>query len=251
VMEFPLPPKPSPSAQPKVELISGPASGLPSPVLSIKNGRNGKQVLEIRCPLSGVADSTPKFSLYDWIKEARKKRTVLNPKWPPMNRPNNPLVYSAVIVSGWHEKNNAVKKYRRIKVTFDSVQIHEDHDPLGQAEWNLYLRANGTWLKAPLPAKVKRGETYPLGRSAEFLIPEEGSVRLQAQGWEADNDRFFRVGTPPDILDSLAKDENEDLGKIEKGFGFPAGFGVGSHIIKSNRSDYTIKVTISETARFP
>jgi hypothetical protein len=244
VFNVPLPPRPAlgRTATPRFQVIKAPGGGLPPPRIVPKQV-GGQTMLEVTIPLANVADPTTRWDLYEWIPRGRNGAKF--------DRPANVFAYEAVIVGGWSDSAVALasrRAYREMSVTFDTVRVHDSHD-IRTGEWNMFMRANGSWIKVP-EASVRDGSTIRVNRTVRFLVPEDDELTIYADGWEDDNDGHFRVGMPPGVSAILALDENKALGKVTEKFDAKQNFGVGTRSVKSSTGDYTLNYTIREVRRF-
>lgn len=258
VINVPMPPKPAgPAVTARFEIVQPPPRGMPAPVLTPRT-IDGKPMLEVRIPLSNVADPTRTWDLYEWIPRARKAMRALRPGdprrnvWPKIDRPTNVFAYGTVVASSWRSAPTLPgreKAYRELEVTFDSVKVHHDRDPF-KGEWNLYVRANGTWIKVP-EKSVNDGDTIRIGRRVSVIVPEDGRLTLFSHGWEDDNDGYFRVGPPPDISKVGATNENEKLPALNLIHTARDNFGVGAtRSVRTRPGDYTLNYRVREVRRF-
>lgn len=251
IFNIPLPARPAgPGVTPRTHIIHSKA-GMPAPILTPKMVGN-QQMIEVRVPLSQVADPTTPWNLYEWIPRV-SKLPITDQRRYRIDRPTNIFQYEAIIATGWSSgaARTSSPGFREISVTFNNYKVHNDHEGAvsGKAEWNVQLRANGQWIMLPERSLVK-DDTITVNRTATFMVPENGAVSIQAGGWEDDNDSKFRVGPMPGITDIGALNENEKLGEILTRFTAAQNFGVGTHSMKSSSGDYTLNVTIRELRRF-
>jgi hypothetical protein len=254
VFNVPMPPGGGRGATPKVRVLQRPGGRMPEPVLTPKIV-NGQQMVEVKIPLSGVADPTVRWNLYEWIPRVRRQMSGLT--WPPIDRPRNAFTYSAVVATAWNPGPAAARLggrpgVRYLRVTFQSVKVHNDREGAvsGKGEWNMQFRANGEWIQFP-ERNVKSGDTIQVNQIVDLFVADNGNVQIQVNGWEDDNDSYFRVGPPPSVSSVGATNENEKLPPLFVNFGLAQNFGVGSHSIRSSPGDYTVNFTIQELRKWP
>ena len=243
---IPVPPKPSPNATLVTQVVSTSHAGA-APIMTPVTV-DGKQMVQVKLPLSRIPDNTPRWWLHDWILAAQRA-IVLQKPIPPKNRPANPPTYSAVLASAWKEPTVS-KGFRMIRVTFDDYVVKDDHDT-GSGEWNMVIRVNDTFMKLP-EKSVDDGDRVKIGQSFTVIVPEDGHVTLGAHGWEDDYDGYFGVGMPPGLFDIGSLNGNESLGQVDVAFAANQNFGAGkAWPITVAKGDYGLNIHIDEIKRFP
>lgn len=253
IINVPMPGGGGPGATPKLLVTRRPSGGMPPPVLTVKN-IGGRQMLEIKVPLSGVADPTRRWDLYEWIPRRRAGLRARPPRAIPMDRPTNVFQYSAEVAAAWNPGPAArfgTPASRYMRVTFNNVKVHDASEGAvsGNGEWNMQFRANGEWIQFP-ERSVDDGDTIQINQIVDMFITDAGKVEIQANGWEDDNDGKFRVGMPPGISDISAKNENEKLGPILVSYGAAQNYGVGTKSVRSSDGKYTLTFTIQELRKY-
>ncbi len=242
----PIPPKPSANATLVTQVVSTSHLGA-APILS-NTTVNGTPMVNVVLPLSRVADTTPRWWLNDWILRAQQAIVQRKPI-PPIDRPNNPPAYSAVVASAWKEPTVS-KGFRMIRVTFDDYVVKDDHDT-GSGEWNMVLRVNDSFYMLPQKS-VDDGDRVKIGQSFTVTVPEDGLVKVSAAGWEDDYDSYFGIGLPPGLFDLGSLNGNEALGQFEVAFAANQNFGAGrAWPINVAKGDYGMNIHIDEVKRFP
>jgi hypothetical protein len=230
--DIPMPQKPSsilPTTQLRYVVLGLPFGG-PAPIVTPKPQENKAHVA---IPLSGIAAS-----------------------------PN--LKYGAIVASTWTDQRFrpiSTEGYRTLKVTFDSIQVYNDHDPFGSGsgEWyNLWVGVNGRWIELSGPSghyglnDVDDGDVkvFNLGatggpeggrKSVTLMVPEKGALKIRTTGWERDavDDYFGRsVSLKPSLLNN-----NDRIGLLSKDFSAANNFGIGSH------ADFSARNVDSDTNR--
>ena len=174
-------------------------------------------------------------------------------------------------------KDNASKsdETRTLKVTFDSIKINKDHDPLFSGEWLLDAYVNNVWVQLwPGSKGVDDGQNIPLDTSVNVNVTNNstGELRLATVGFENDAG-YEELPIFPTLLDvdlpfivyaSLAQeitddftlfDVNDPIGVVVKQFTIAQNFGIGEHEICSEKSitpfsqgscDYMLNISIDE-----
>lgn len=254
VFNVPVPGRRLPGMTPRARVIQRPTGGMPEPILTPKIV-DGKQMIEVTIPLSGVADPTTQWNLYEWIPRARRiMATRRPPTWPAIDRPTNEFEYKAVIATSWTGGSVSLGRpgVRFLRVNIEKIKIHDKHEGAlsGKGEINMQVRVNGEWIQVP-EKSVGNGDTITVNQFADLFVADSGNVQMQVNGWEDDNDSYFRVGPPPSLGSVGATNENEKLAPMFLNFGQSARFGVGRHSIKSNPGDYTITFNIQELRTWP
>ena len=173
-------------------------------------------------------------------------------------------------------QDNASKPETRIlKVTFDSIKINKDHDPLFSGEWLLDAYVNNVWVQLwPGSKGVDDGQNIPLNTSVNVNVTNNstGELRLSTVGFEndvgyeelpivpmlLDMDIPFIVyaGLVHEIEDDFTLfDVNDPIGVVVKQFTIAENFGIGEHEICSEKNitpfsqgscDYILKINIEE-----
>ena len=218
--DIPMPPKPSflPTAQLHY-IVTGLPFGGPPPILTAKVQENKAHVV---IPLAGIPASTG-------------------------------LKYGAVVASKWIDPTRpslSTEGFRTLRVTFDSMVVHKDHD-YGSGDWNnLWVGVNGKWIELSGPSghygldEVDDGERirFPAGsKSVTLVVPEKGELRIRSAGWENDNDGYYGhsilywLALPfynpfgPDKLEVL--NDNDKIGVLIKPpYTAANNFGIGTQV---------------------
>lgn len=169
------------------------------------------------------------------------------------------------------------------QLTFDSLVVNDDHDPIASGEWVMDAYVNNLILDLfPGSISVNNGETinFTAGNSANLTLPDDnaGFIRIATVGWE--NDVGFEpipvfytlldTRVPFYIYDELVQQAtvpffagpNDPNGYVAVQFDKADNFGVGSHSICSERNaaatnpsvfdgdcDYRINFTIKEVGQ--
>ena len=253
IINVPMPTSPGPGSTPILRVTRRPSGRLPEPILTVKPVGT-RQMLEIKIPLSTVADPTPRWDLYEWIPRNRAGLAQRPPRPVPMDRPTNVFQYSAEVAAAWTAGPAArigTPGVRFMRVTFNNVKVHDASEGAvsGNGEWNMQFRANREWIQFP-ERSVDDGDTIQINQIADMFITDGGKVEIQANGWEDDNDGSFRVGMPPNISNIGAKNENEKLGPILVSYGAAQNYGVGTKSVRSSDGRYTLTFTIQELRKF-
>ncbi len=176
----------------------------------------------------------------------------------------------------------ATPQMAKFKIKIDQITVHEDRDPPWQdGEWRLYLDANAQRVKVDTPNgamwDVGGGETvrFPNLFTDVSIPTTNGLIRIETLGEEVDGGDStippipagakiaFAVGAAAisgpgaaavvqylDQVRSIANkifslNGNDALGTISKQYTQADNYGVGSHVDKSSRGDYTLTYTIS------
>jgi hypothetical protein len=201
VVTAPLPPKPSAAAELRLEVLEVPFGG-PRPELTALS----ESLVRIVCPLQ-ERPASPEFQ------------------------------YGAIIAAGWRETTPS-QRYRRLRVTFDSIKIHNDHDRVFSGEWRLWVAVNGTWLDLAGPGSplnhIDDGDEMRFeSKTVVTTILETRTLRIRTSGWESDAiDGYFGVRKTPltmDLRDVLALDNNDQIGIVDKTYSVANNFGIGTH----------------------
>ncbi|PAZ10584.1 hypothetical protein CLM62_39995 [Streptomyces sp. SA15] len=226
--DIPLPPRPSPTARPIAFTPhrEGTMAGRGRPVLTPTPADNPTRV-HVRIPMN-AGRTAPSHT------------------------------YGATIVTGWRE-TQLTRGYRKLRVTFDSIRVLRDHDPIASGEWELYLQAGPRWLRPNAASSralrdVDNGQTVQLpNMTAEFFVPDNGSLHLQSSGWESDwIDGKFGVKRDPAKVSGSLLDNNDVIGLFARTFTARDAFGVGStHVTRSTSNDFEVRYRIQEVARYP
>jgi hypothetical protein len=206
--DIPLPPKPSklPTTQLRYAIAGLPFGG-PQPILTAKPQENKAHVV---IPLSSVPASTS-------------------------------LKYGAIVAAKWIDTTRALPStegFRTLKVTFDSIKVNNDHDPLASGEWNkLWVGVNGKWIELSGPLghfgldDVDDGDVkaFPAGiKSVTLIVPQSGTLKIRTTGWETDPiDDYF--GTRGCLCNPFLLDDNDNIGVLNKDYSAVNNFGIGSH----------------------
>jgi hypothetical protein len=180
-------------------------------------------------PLLTVSDSTNKVHVH----------YPLNLGDPSPNRR-----FGAVIVSGWQAPAPSVT-YRNIVVKVKQVIIRNQHTPLCQADWRLWVNVNGDWRRLKNTFGVFDGLPIDINEEFSVALPDndESRLTLQISGWVSINDQVFgshrsieEVGIKlPSLGRAVEKWDFEDSGLIgslfkylnrhDHRFGLCSGFG--------------------------
>jgi hypothetical protein len=140
----------------------------------------------------------------------------------------------------------------RLNVTFDSIFINNDHDPVFSGEWKLEAFVNGQRVKL-LPISTSDGinssETISFtNKSLILTIPSNGTLRIVTVGAEFDDNHMINLTDISGILRNddlpfidyvdeatssisslVAFDMNDLIGTIAKEYLEDNNFGVGQH----------------------
>lgn len=170
----------------------------------------------------------------------------------------------------------------KFRVNIDQITVHDDRDPPWQdGEWRLYLDANAQRVKVDTPSgamwDVGGGETVRFPNLfIDVSIPTtNGLIRTETLGEEVDGGTStippipagakiaFAAGAAAisgpgaaavvqylDTVRNIANkifslNGNDALGTISKQYTQADNYGVGPHVDKSSRGDYTLTYTIS------
>lgn len=186
------------------------------------------------------------------------------------------------------ELNNPNSTYantnmRTFQLTFDSLVVNDDHDPITSGEWVMDAYVNNLILDLiPGSISVNSGETvnFTAGNSANLTVPNDnaGFIRISTVGWENDVGFepipvFFKLldtRVPFYIYYDLVQQAtvpfvagpNDPNGFVAVEYDKAENFGVGSHSICSERNaaattpnifegdcDYRINFTIEEISQ--
>lgn len=261
VFNVPYPPSPGRGATPRFRILQRPGGGMPDPILTPKVV-NGRQMLEVKVPLSTVSDPTVRWNLYEWIPRARRQMAsypARDPRrlvWPKIDRPTNVFRYGAVVAAAWDQGSDARVPLGRpgvrfLRVNLQDIKVHDKREGAlsGKGEWNMQIRVNGEWIQLP-ERSVNNGDTIPIKQIVDVFVPDNGSVQIQVNGWEDDNDGHFRVGPPPSLSSIGATNENEKLPPLHLEYKAAANFGVGAKSVRANPGHYTINFSIEELKRW-
>ncbi len=169
---------------------------------------------------------------------------------------------------------------RTFQLTFDSLIINDDHDPLFPGEWVMDAYVNNRLIDLfPGSISVNNGETinFTTDNSANLTVPDDntGFIRIATVGWENDIGYesipiFFALldtRVPFYIYENLVQEStvpfiigsNDPNGFVAVQYDKNSNFGVGPHSICSERNaaatnlspfegdcDYRINFTIEE-----
>lgn len=234
VFDVPLPPRPRLSTL-RTAVLSLPFGG-PRPTFQFVPNSNPPK-LRVTYPLVGVSD------------------------------PLNTRRFGAVIASAWQSIaiNPAGPGYRLLRVTFDSIKINNDHDPVFSGEWRLWIRAGSQWFEVKGLGDVDGGETVQIGRSVQFIVPDNGSFDIQTSGWEDDCDGRFRKKDSDirlwsaSIADLRCEiDGNDSIGILEQSYNSGNNYGIGAHNDPSVRNgdadtngDFNLRYRVQQIRYFP
>jgi hypothetical protein len=204
--DVPLPLRPAQPSTLRTTILSLPFGG-PSPTLALVPNSDPPR-MHVTYPLAGVSD------------------------------PTNTARFGAVIAATWQTSapNPNEATSRLLRVTFDSIKINNDHDPVFSGEWRLWLRAGGEWFEVSGLGDVDDGDTVNINRSIELIVPDNGDLEIQTSGWENDCDNRFRRRDADIKLWDLSLGDvkceangNDNIGVLERRFQKSDGYGIGSH----------------------
>ena len=139
----------------------------------------------------------------------------------------------------------------QLNVTFNSIKINNDHDPLFPGEWKIDSYVNGQrtqlWLGSEL-TRVDTGQTITFReKSVNVIIPANGTLRIVTVGVEFDIDPQDGLPNIAGILDKdlplsdysdevgnsiehlIAFDRNDAIGIVAKEYSAKSNFGIGHH----------------------
>ncbi|CAN5428023.1 hypothetical protein BH18THE2_BH18THE2_07270 [soil metagenome] len=140
---------------------------------------------------------------------------------------------------------------RQLNVTFNSIKINNDHDPLFPGEWKIDSYVNGQrtqlWLGSEL-TRVDTGQTITFReKNVNVIIPANGTLRIVTVGVEFDIDPQDGLPNIAGILDKdlplsdysdevgnsiehlIAFDRNDAIGIVTKEYSAKSNFGIGHH----------------------
>jgi hypothetical protein len=181
--------------------------------------------------------------------------------------PSSDNKFGSVISVGWREPIIS-QGYRLLKITFDSIQVNNDHDGIASGEWNnLWASVNGHWIELSGPNghfgldDVNNGQRVNFNdRSVIVLVPESGILQVHTSGWESDGaDDVFGANLLVGALAGLV-DNNQPIGVINKVYSISDPSLIGPHnelsqIHQERRpdtnEDYILTFHIDELARYP
>jgi F5/8 type C domain-containing protein len=159
-----------------------------------------------------------------------------------------------------------------IKVTFDSITVHNDHDGFarGAGEWYNYAFVQGKLVV--LEMEPDTDDTINLGKEIAVQLDGTTPLSIFTVGFEQDYQgvlpyhNFCKAipGTDLSIFNSPASDwpdgiekylrqfleaadekcDTDRLGRINE-FYDPTAYGAGAHEVKSHTGDFTLKYTVS------
>lgn len=178
---------------------------------------------------------------------------------------------------------NANTNMRTFQLTFDSLVVNDDHDPVTSGEWVMDAYVNNLILDLfPGSISVNNGETinFTAGNTVNLTVPDDnaGFIRIATVGWENDVGFepipvFFKLldtRVPFYIYHELVQQAtvpflagpNDSNGFVAIEYDKAENFGVGSHSICSERNaaattpgifegdcDYRINFTIEEISQ--
>lgn len=195
-----------------------------------------------------------------------------------MNELERNITLSFVFILGvsmvlTYQNSYAITYKYTIKVAFDSITVHNDHDggPKGAGEWNNFAYIQGKLVD--LSMEPDSGDTINLGKEISVDLSGTTPLSIFTYGYEVDFQLFGFCGgyTPADInragelpifddpvLDWSSEIENyvgdilqgadecdtDRLGRIKE-FYDPTQYGAGPHEVKSHSGDFTLRYTIS------
>jgi len=136
-----------------------------------------------------------------------QKVTVTYPLNLGDTNPN--LRFGAVIAAGWRQPPGVT--FRTVTVGIHNVagigdiEIHDQHNPLCQSNWELWIAVNGEWRKIKGTAGLCVGSTITVNQQWTVVVPEDPSSRInvEAVGWVSVYDAVF--GSPNDITRLLGE----------------------------------------------
>ncbi|MAG55088.1 MAG: hypothetical protein CMJ83_02235 [Planctomycetes bacterium] len=239
--DVPLPPKPSPDARLRAEIIDLPFGG-PAPRLTPLPVSAPTRV-HVVYPLASHKPTAKRWNIFAQRRaseasgQARAEFTLGRPRGTPR--------FAADIAVGWSEHVPTIA-YRTIRITLDSIEILSDHDVIASGEWNLWIRVNGDWSHVPGLRDVDDDDVVKIGRVVDVIVPEDGQVVLQTTGWESDSDSLMGVGLQPKLPDPRLLDRNTRLGHVLRSFAKADAFGVGKHRDLSTAKDFVLRYRIEE-----
>ncbi len=127
---------------------------------------------------------------------------------------------------------------RQLNVTFNSIKINNDHDPLFPGEWKIDSYVNGQ----------RTGQTITFReKNVNVIIPANGTLRIVTVGVEFDIDPQDGLPNIAGILDKdlplsdysdevgnsiehlIAFDRNDAIGIVAKEYNAKSNFGIGHH----------------------
>lgn len=186
---------------------------------------------------------------------------------------NPDLQFGAVLAVGWQKQSRIPEavprrgptRFRKLKITFESLKINEDHDPGASGEWEFWVRAGSTWFEVEGLRDVDNDETIQIGQAVTLLVPEDGSWSVETTGWEDDCDGRFR-DTEEEAEENDAGladlqcfvDGNDRMGYVDRTYTAEDNFGIGTIDLGSTRNgsedtgrDFTLRYRVEELARYP
>jgi hypothetical protein len=222
-----LPPKPSPTAEPYVEVLEVPFGGV-RPTLTLIPTSSADQKVHVVYPLSSVPPS-------------------------PDNK------FGAVVAAGWREQTPS-QSYHELEVTFNSILINDNKDN-AEGEWKLWASVNGKWIEL-LGGPIDDNDSFSLVESTfltstsldlhktiRVTVPDNGNLTIVTTGWERDAaDGFFGVSTRVGAAASLLIDNNDEITNFIAEYTKADNFNIGTHDISSpvDNPDFSLSVTITE-----
>jgi hypothetical protein len=125
----------------------------------------------------------------------KQKVTV---KYPlNLGDPNPNLRFGAVIAAGWRQPSGI--RFRTVKVGVGKIEIDNQHNPLCQSNWELWVAVNGDWRKIKGTAGLCVGSVIDVEKEWNVVIQDDPSSRIyvEAVGWVNVFDSTF--GSPDDL----------------------------------------------------
>ena len=225
--------------------------------------------------LSIAAISNP-FGFQVWAQQGQQP---VDPAADPAASPLDPAADPAAAQSG--------ENMRQFRVTFDTLKVHVDHDPLpeGEGEWVMDAYVNDKFVTLfDGSISVDNGEKidFTSNNSVTVSVPnnQSGFIRVGITGYENDIgfdqlpvfQELLDMDTPFPIYVALVQaavdpfvtfDANDPNGYVAVQYGQNDNFGEGYHVVCSERNvvatdpsgpfesacDYTIQFNIEEVSQ--
>jgi Prealbumin-like fold domain len=185
-----LPPKPSPSAQLRTNILSTDFGGANPSITPFPDSKNPTKIHIVFAPLF-------------------------------LAIPNK---YSATIAAGWVDP--AYKQsFRSLDVTFDRIKINNEHNLVGgEANWHLWIGANGNWLEVPGLNHVHKGDTITINKAIPLYVANDGHLNITTTGWKAGYmDNIFGINRNWNLLTLLGDIPNFGVGTYRPWANYPIG----------------------------
>ena len=164
------------------------------------------------------------------------------------------IKYNAVYRNPTHAvyEQQTTNGSQQLNVTFDSITINNDHDPIFSGEWKLDAYVNGKrvqlWPEAGLD-DVNNGDIINFTNKSTFItVPANGTLRIIIAGVEFDDNRIKNLTdfsgllindelsfteyvdeAANGIISLVGFDMNDLLGTIAKEYLADNNFGIGQH----------------------